>query len=101
MVSTKSRANYRGGTWKVGNLCPDVALRNDKPKLEFYITDENGSIDRPVDGETYSCSVPGGYKLQSGKLIPFSKAMKEPVMVVCRWHEDACFLSALHFGLTH
>lgn len=82
MVRTKSRANNRGGSWFVGEAWQDSSISDTSSTLEFFITDGCENEDRPPDRGAYTCKVSGGYKLIDGKLIPFARALKGPVMVV-------------------
>lgn len=82
LVQTKSRANNKGGSWFVADVWQDASDSPSGLTLEFYITDGDGNDDRPSDKGVYICNVPGGYKLLDGKLAPFTRATKGPVMVV-------------------
>lgn len=39
-------------------------------------------VDRPFGGGEYTCRVPGGFKLQRGRMLPFPQAQAAPIMVV-------------------
>ncbi|GMH32935.1 hypothetical protein BSKO_00769 [Bryopsis sp. KO-2023] len=81
-VDTKSRGSSRGSGWKLAMVAAGPNVPGEEPKLEFFVTDGGEQEDRPRYGYTYVCPVSGGYKLEGGRLKPFGKALKGPVMVV-------------------
>ena len=44
--------------------------------------DVKWQVDRPTGGGSYLCQVPGGFKLQRGRMLPFPRVQEAPIMVV-------------------
>ena len=56
--------------------------RGEEVHLEFSVSDGKDKVDQPPGGGSYRLTQPGGYKLQSGKLRPFARAIEAPIMLV-------------------
>lgn len=56
--------------------------RGEEVYLEFVVSDGSEQVDMPHGGGSYRVTQPGGYKLQHGKLRPFSRANDPPIMLV-------------------
>jgi len=72
-----------GTRWKVAKIA--ASGENAPAALEFYPVSAEGVEDRPFGNGTknaYICPRPGGFKLRSGKVRPFMRASKPPVMLV-------------------
>jgi hypothetical protein len=85
MVHTASRAAPSGGVWRAAVVPAAPACPGGRqPRLEFTVVEaaDDGGEDRPPSGGSYSCPVPGGYKLQHGRLQPFPNAWAPPSMLV-------------------
>jgi hypothetical protein len=82
MHTAESRSSPAGGIWYT------VTIPVTKSgKLEFCISNgekggEGLKKDTPYGVEYYTCPAPGGYKLVSGRLIPFKRALDPPMMLV-------------------
>ncbi|GAB4820554.1 hypothetical protein N2152v2_007600 [Parachlorella kessleri] len=97
MHHTASRSRPKGGSWKTavisalpmeagdGSAASWQQRQEDAEGvgMEFYVTNGNGSAeDRPRGGGSYRLHHPGGYKLRSGRVLPFPKATASPMMLV-------------------
>jgi sucrose-6F-phosphate phosphohydrolase len=74
-------------------------------ELEFVPFDqETKKEDHPGHGGAYTCSFPGGYKLQSGVIRPFNQSCEPPMMLVSDidgtlvGHEPDTVVSTERFG---
>ncbi|KAH7618839.1 putative sucrose-phosphatase 1 [Nannochloris sp. 'desiccata'] len=82
-TASRGHLGITGRRWKVAKIA--ASGENAPAALEFYPVSGEGVEDRPFGGGTesaYICPRPGGFKLRSGKLRPFMRASKPPVMLV-------------------
>jgi len=82
-TDSRGHLGATGRRWKVAKIA--ASGENAPAALEFYPISAEGIEDRPFGGgteSTYICPRPGGFKLQSGKIRPFMRASKPPVMLV-------------------
>ncbi|KAK9810564.1 hypothetical protein WJX73_000994 [Symbiochloris irregularis] len=79
--SLPSRASPTGG-WRTA-VIPVPQGAPASTRLRFHIDGPSqAEVDRPYGGGEYTCCVPGGFKLQRGRMLPFPQAQAAPIMVV-------------------
>ena len=82
MQNTPSRARPSGGWWKMAVIPASGDVTEGTPQLEFFVSSGSGDeVDKPAGGDSYRCNVPGGFKLQHGRLRPFPRARAAPTML--------------------